>query len=43
MAGPGRSRHGQIEQVGRPQDVHQRPTSRVTASVVGATNSFAAG
>jgi len=31
-------RDGQIEQVGRPEDVYQRPTSRFTASFLGAAN-----
>jgi putative spermidine/putrescine transport system ATP-binding protein len=33
-------REGQIEQVGRPEEVYQRPTSRFTASFLGAANFF---
>ena len=33
-------RDGRIEQVGRPEEVYQRPTSRFTASFLGAANFF---
>jgi len=33
-------RDGQIEQVGRPQDVYQQPDTRFTASFLGASNFF---
>lgn len=33
-------RDGQIEQVGKPQEVYQRPSSRFTASFLGAANFF---
>jgi putative spermidine/putrescine transport system ATP-binding protein len=33
-------REGQIEQVGKPEEVYQRPTSRFTASFLGASNFF---
>jgi putative spermidine/putrescine transport system ATP-binding protein len=33
-------REGQIEQVGKPEEVYQHPTSRFTASFLGASNFF---